>query len=45
VKRNFCAALDIGQTVVNHPLSPSHAGGQYPQSDIQDLVTFALSNF
>ncbi len=45
VKRNFCASFDVGQTLVDHPMSTSHAGGQYPQSDIQDLVTFARANF
>lgn len=45
VERNFCASFDKGATLVNHPMSGSHAGGLYPQSDIQDLVTFVNTYF
>lgn len=45
VSRNYCASLNIGQTLVDHPMSASHGGGAYPQSDFQDLVTFARANF
>lgn len=45
VKRNYCASMDLGQTLADHPQSASHGGGAYPQSDIQDLVTFVRANF
>ncbi|MEK7357933.1 MAG: hypothetical protein AAB250_15895 [Bdellovibrionota bacterium] len=45
VSRNFCASLDKGQTLVDRPMDAGHGGTQYPQSDIQDLVTFVRAHF
>jgi hypothetical protein len=45
VKRNYCASFDKGQNLVDRPLDAGHGGGQYPQSDIQDLVTFVRTHF
>jgi len=45
VKKNFCIAEGFGATLVDHPMSGSHGGGMYPQSDISDLVTFVRANF
>lgn len=43
--RNYCASLDKGQTLVDRPMQLGHGGGQYSQTDIQDLVTFVRSHF